>query len=147
MTNKKAENSLEEARVTGLFSDSRDTIEEEWRDIPGYEGQYQASSYGRIRSLDRTLMYKPSRRRKAYETSKSGQLLKPIGNKRTQYQAVFLNGNTAYRLFMNSGYKDFSPVFKLPSTSPANAAWKFDRLFDEWSLIKHYLSISEKNSE
>ena len=62
-------------------------------------------------------------------------------------RAVFLNGNTAYRLFMNSGYKEFSPVFKLPSTSPANAAWKFDRLFDEWSLIKHYLSISEKNSE
>ncbi|AGT11852.1 HNH endonuclease [Mycobacterium phage ThreeRngTarjay] len=26
---------------------------EEWRDIPGYEGYYQASSHGRIRSLDR----------------------------------------------------------------------------------------------
>ena len=26
---------------------------EEWRDIPGYEGRYQASSEGRIRSLDR----------------------------------------------------------------------------------------------
>lgn len=26
---------------------------EEWRDIPGYEGSYQASSLGRIRSLDR----------------------------------------------------------------------------------------------
>ena len=87
--------------MTGLFSDSsdsrdsRDTIEEEWRDIPGYEGQYQASSYGRIRSLDRTLMYKPSRRRKAFTISKTGQLLKPISNKRTQYQAVFLNGKRA----------------------------------------------------
>jgi hypothetical protein len=26
---------------------------EEWRDIPGYEGAYQASSLGRVRSLDR----------------------------------------------------------------------------------------------
>lgn len=26
-----------------------------WKDIPGYEGQYQASSLGRIRSLDRVL--------------------------------------------------------------------------------------------
>lgn len=28
-------------------------MEEEWRDIPGYEGYYQASTYGRIRSVDR----------------------------------------------------------------------------------------------
>ncbi len=26
---------------------------EEWRDIPGYEGHYQASSWGRLRSLER----------------------------------------------------------------------------------------------
>lgn len=26
---------------------------EEWKDIPGYEGSYQISSYGRIKSLDR----------------------------------------------------------------------------------------------
>lgn len=26
---------------------------EEWRDIPGYEGRYQASNLGRIRSVDR----------------------------------------------------------------------------------------------
>lgn len=29
--------------------------DEEWRDIPGYEGYYQASSLGRIRSLDREI--------------------------------------------------------------------------------------------
>lgn len=27
---------------------------EEWRDVPGYEGCYQVSSFGRVRSLDRT---------------------------------------------------------------------------------------------
>lgn len=28
------------------------TIAEFWMDVPGYEGLYQASNYGRIRSLD-----------------------------------------------------------------------------------------------
>lgn len=28
---------------------------EEWRDIPGYEGYYQASSHGRVRGLDRVI--------------------------------------------------------------------------------------------
>lgn len=32
-------------------------MDEEWRDIPGYEGYYQASSYGRVRSLDRVVTY------------------------------------------------------------------------------------------
>ena len=31
---------------------------EEWRDIPGWEGYYQASTLGRIRSIDRTVMSK-----------------------------------------------------------------------------------------
>lgn len=30
---------------------------EEWKDIPGFEGIYQASSYGRIKSLDRTIQH------------------------------------------------------------------------------------------
>ena len=31
---------------------------EEWRDIPGYEGSYQVSNYGRVKSVDRTIIYK-----------------------------------------------------------------------------------------
>ena len=31
-------------------------VKEVWRDIPGYEGYYQASSFGRVRSLDRTVV-------------------------------------------------------------------------------------------
>jgi NUMOD4 motif/HNH endonuclease/AP2 domain len=30
---------------------------EEWRDIPGFEGHYKASSLGRIKSLDRVVVY------------------------------------------------------------------------------------------
>lgn len=32
-------------------------MEEIWKDIPGYEGLYQASNLGQIRSLDRTVEY------------------------------------------------------------------------------------------
>lgn len=33
------------------------TENEEWRDVPNYEGYYQASNLGRVRSLDRTVTY------------------------------------------------------------------------------------------
>lgn len=35
-----------------------------WKDIPGYEGRYQASNLGRIKSLDRIINVKDGRRRK-----------------------------------------------------------------------------------
>lgn len=34
---------------------------EEWRDVPEYEGYYQVSSLGRVRSLDRTITYSNGR--------------------------------------------------------------------------------------
>ena len=34
-----------------------------WKDIPNYEGYYQASDLGRVRSLDRTVVYKDGRER------------------------------------------------------------------------------------
>jgi len=36
---------------------------EEWRDIPNYEGYYQASDFGRVRSLDRTVVFSDGRER------------------------------------------------------------------------------------
>jgi len=42
-----------------------------WKDIPGYEGIYQASSYGRVKSLDRLICAGKAR----YIIS--GKLLKP----------------------------------------------------------------------
>ena len=36
-------------------------LDEEWRDIPGYEGCYQASSLGRLRSLNRVVVGKKKR--------------------------------------------------------------------------------------
>lgn len=36
---------------------------EEWKDIEGYEGLYQVSNYGRVKSLERTIVYKDGRKK------------------------------------------------------------------------------------
>lgn len=38
--------------------------EEIWRDIAGYEGLYQVSDMGRVKSLERTLLRSRSRKKK-----------------------------------------------------------------------------------
>ena len=51
-------------------------------------------------------------------------------------RAIYCNGGTSYRLFMKYLYPvcGICPV-QLPSTSPANAAWSADRLYEEWKVI------------
>ena len=49
---------------------------------------------------------------------------------------IYCNGTAAYELFI----KHLAPVcgmtpVKLPSTSPANAAWTMDRLYEQWKQI------------
>ncbi len=49
---------------------------------------------------------------------------------------IFCNGATSYQYFCRyqqsqTGHK----AVKLPSTSPANAAWRFERLYDAWQAI------------
>lgn len=43
-----------------------------WKDIAGYEGWYQVSNMGRVRSVDRTVYFKDGRRSRFYK----GQILK-----------------------------------------------------------------------
>ena len=55
-------------------------------------------------------------------------------------RAVFTNGNTAHNFYVKYTY----PITKredirLPSTSPANAAWMLEKLIAAWSEIKKYL--------
>ena len=53
---------------------------------------------------------------------------------------IYCNGSTSYDLFM----RYLEPVcgripVKLPSTSPANAAWNPERLYEAWKQIKEML--------
>lgn len=57
-----------------------DLPNEEWRDITGYEGLYQVSSIGRVKSLERIVKYrnghhKPQKENISYQRPKNGYLL------------------------------------------------------------------------
>ncbi|MDE6365881.1 MAG: DNA-deoxyinosine glycosylase [Lachnospiraceae bacterium] len=53
-----------------------------------------------------------------------------------EIEAIYLNGGKAYELFIKycrPSIQEIEPALvKLPSTSPANAAWKLDRLTEAW---------------
>lgn len=52
-------------------------------------------------------------------------------------QKIYVNGGKAYELYEKYAKdKTGIPAVKLPSTSPANAAWKVERLIEAWSCIK-----------
>lgn len=51
-------------------------------------------------------------------------------------QAIYVNGKKAYEYYHKYTEKVTGrPAICLPSTSPANAAWTFDRLLDAWKVI------------
>ena len=55
-------------------------------------------------------------------------------------EAIFCNGALSHSLLQkNETLPDGLPVFRLPSTSPANAAWSLDRLAEEWKIVSSYL--------
>ena len=61
---------------------------EEWRDIPGYEGHYQVSDHGRVRSLDRVVQHRNGRK-----SSIKGRTLKP---------AIHVAGYPYFSLYINN---------------------------------------------
>ena len=65
---------------------------EEWRDIPGYEGAYQISSEGRVRSLDRIVERKDGSRQ-----LRKGRNLSPHKNK-DGYMTVKLTRRNTVRV-------------------------------------------------
>ena len=54
---------------------------------------------------------------------------------------IFTNGRKSYDLYMKLIYPEtgIEPVL-MPSTSPANAAWKLDALIGSWKEVKEYTS-------
>ena len=62
---------------------------EEWRAVPGYEGLYEVSSYGRVKSIDRYV------KSKSYRLHK-GKVLSP-GKDRNGYLFVVLSYNGKHK--------------------------------------------------
>ena len=58
-------------------------MSELWKDIPGYEGYYQVSDQGRVRSVDRVIQYADGRRKPV-----SGCILSPSRAGRTRAYAM-----------------------------------------------------------
>ena len=50
---------------------------------------------------------------------------------------IYGNGNKAYQLYQKYHEAQTGiPMTRLPSTSPANAAWSLERLIGAWSIIR-----------
>ena len=55
-------------------------------------------------------------------------------------QQIYGNGGKAYELYQKYSYPQIQrKMIKLPSTSPANAAWQMERLVEEWGQIRDIL--------
>ena len=58
---------------------------------------------------------------------------------------IYVNGGTAYRYYMKYTKPKLGiDAIKLPSTSPANAAWSLERLAEAWSIIREHLPEAKK---
>lgn len=63
---------------------------EVWKDVKGYEGLYQVSNYGRVKSVDRLVDYK-SKGGRMFKRIVKGTILKPKGN--PKYLGLTLSKN------------------------------------------------------
>lgn len=60
--------------------------------------------------------------------------------KQASIEQIFANGGKAYQLYMKFAFPQVKrEIIKLPSTSPANAAFQMERLITEWKQITKYL--------
>ena len=57
-------------------------------------------------------------------------------------QAVYTNGKTADKLYRKYFEKE---AVCLPSTSPANAAWTFEKLLQTWQVIRYSNELKSNN--
>lgn len=61
---------------------------------------------------------------------------------------IFCNGGTSHQYYRKYQEKVTGlTAIRLPSTSPANAAWSLERLESEWSTVLNYLSVSHSTNE
>lgn len=103
---------------------------EMWKDIPGYEKYYQASNLGKIRSCDRTLIQKHSRR--------SDILLKRIIKSKILKIMPDINGYGTIVLYKNNKSKRYKISRLILMT--------FDRLPNNGELACHYPDSNISNN-
>lgn len=65
---------------------------EEWRAVEGYEGRYEVSNLGRVRSLDRYDSYTCDRYPNGFKRKRHGRMMSPHINKLTGYEHIILEG-------------------------------------------------------
>ena len=70
------------------------TQNETWKDIKGYEGRYQVSNMGRVKSLERTATVKNGSKRTI-----RGRILKPFSDRDGYLRAVLCNGGGKKKKF------------------------------------------------
>ncbi|MGN0362383.1 MAG: DNA-deoxyinosine glycosylase [Bilifractor sp.] len=59
---------------------------------------------------------------------------------------IYCNGTTSYNLYMKYIYPQTGrAALKMPSTSPANAAWTLEKLIDAWRIIRKDLKIEGRD--
>lgn len=62
-----------------------------------------------------------------------------------QIGKIYVNGTKAYELYQKYSFPVTKrEAIKLPSTSPANASWSFDRLCSAWGCIAEELQKYER---
>lgn len=66
-----------------------------WKDIPGFEGRYQASTEGRIRSVDRIVYSRNRYTGRAFPRRLKGQVLRPGRYCKAGHVSVVLGHKTA----------------------------------------------------
>ena len=121
---------------------------EEWRDIAEYEGLYQVSSLGRVRSLDRIIKYRTGQVHKV-----EGRVLKPILV--VGYHRATLYKNAVYKFFRINrlvaaafipnpeSLPEVDHINEIKTDNRVdNLQWLTGQANSERSLAKHYKFIS-----
>ena len=55
----------------------------------------------------------------------------------SRVEKIFCNGALSYKMYMKHIYPSTKiEAVKLPSTSPANAAYSIERLYEQWHILK-----------
>ena len=81
-------------------------MDEIWKDIPGYEGKYQASTLGRIRSLDRIVRSVCHYTGESFNRTIKGRVLRPGKHCKSGHLSVVLghgeHGSPVHQLVMQT---------------------------------------------